>query len=166
MNDPTPTPPRVRVRMRPAEPAQDAPNVRVRMRPCPEPKADTAPPKNARRAYTQAEAKALAGTPEDPIARGLYSNTAMATCSTLAKGRGDNTVGKYMRVGEDAFMVWIITLDGRLAYKGLWRGSQPQVFDRMMQAGRAIAQARSSNPKAPILYEEWRGTCAPRKKAA
>lgn len=163
---------RVRQRVRPAPeatPEPQEPRARVRVRPGPQIASAApaeAPSAFRKRHYTADEARELAGKPEDPVARGAYSNQNIITCSVHAGGRGDNTAGKIWRIGDNAFMVWAITMDGRMTYIGKQTGSFQQVFDRLLARTRATALARARMSKAPNLYEEWRGSCKPRKAAA
>lgn len=165
-------PPRTRVRVRPQDAPQEAPKPRQRVRHQTEAEAPIVAPDVAakidyRRHYTSQEAIDMAGKAIDPVALGLYSNTGIITVSTFSSGGpGDNTVGKYWRMGDDTYLVWVIKLDGTLAFAGRMTGTHNTVFDRLMAMGRGTALTRSRQTNPPVDYEHWRGPCKRRKAAA
>lgn len=146
-----------RKRTRPAS----LPEVRKRVRPgaasttpVEEPSAPRA--KFARRIYNVRDAEELAGTPEDPVARGAYANAGIMDFSVFSEGPGDKMVGKIWKRDDGKYHVWGITPDGFLKYRGLQSGGLREVSDRLHAACRAIALARSRHKNSAIHYQEYK----------
>lgn len=165
-------PPRVRVRQRPA-PVEEAPKARVRVRPAtpsgaPAPAHEVAKTNSQkfRTRYTADEAVSLCGSEEDPVARGVYSTSAMITVSVASPGRGDNNAGKLWRIDDTSFRVWGMQVNGSLRYLGVMTGTMTAVMEKLLARCRPVAMMRSKQQNPVKLYEEWRGPCAPKKKAA
>ena len=144
-----PPPPEVRKRVRSSDPVE-APEA-------PEVLPDAIPsPRYARRLYGAQDAEELAGTPEDPVARGIYSNAAILQVDVHSDGPGDKTVGKLWKRDDGKFHVWGITPEGRLKYRGLQAGKFQEVADRLHAGCRSIAIARSRMKNPPIHYAEYK----------
>lgn len=145
----------------PAEPTVEAPRKRARPVGAPKPTttydegnlAKVQAPRAHRSIAPSGDWESLLGTKHDPIQSGDYKPGDMIACGVYLAGggKGDARMGFVLPRGQKGHLVYGITLEGRLVYRGNYRG-WVAAYEALKEGHYSIAMKRSNMKSPPVLF--------------